>query len=251
MPSEDNSRERYNRMEESVGVKKETTAVEPKPDVEPKPEAEMKPKPEAKAEPEAEQKPKPDTEAKPEAEQKPKPDTEAKPDVEQKPEVEAKPKAEVKSEAKPKTFTVDEVNSIVSKRVSETKDKTVSALLSSLGLKTPEELAEIVKSEPELKSKIDSLSSELKSLKEEKALSDAGIDPMRKRDVRIYFKGLGAEINPDTLAQNIASHPEWVNAKKTEKPAEMKVLGNQGEGTAPESDEDQARDLFSQVGIKF
>ena len=226
-------------MEESVGVKKETTAVEPKPDVEQKPEAEAKP--EAKAKPDIEQKPEVEVE----------PEVKAKPDIEQKPEVEAKPKAEVKPEAKPKTFTVDEVNSIVSKRVSETKDKTVSALLSSLGLKTPEELAEIVKSEPELKSKIDSLSSELKSLKEEKALSDAGIDPMRKRDVRIYFKGLGAEINPDTLAQNIASHPEWVNAKKTEKPAEMKVLGNQGEGTAPESDEDQARDLFSQVGIKF
>lgn len=241
MPSEDNSRERYNRMEESVGVKKETTAVEPKPDVEPKPEAEMKPKPEAET--------KPEVKAKPDIEQKP--EVKAKPEAETKPEVEAKPKAEVKPEAKPKTFTVDEVNSIVSKRVSETKDKTVSALLSSLGLKTPEELAEIVKSEPELKGKIDSLSSELKSLKEEKALSDAGIDPMRKRDVRIYFKGLGAEINPDTLAQNIASHPEWVNAKKTEKPAEMKVLGNQGEGTAPESDEDQARDLFSQVGIKF
>ena len=228
-------------MEESVGVKKETTAVEPKPDVEPKPEAEMKPKPEAET--------KPEVKAKPDIEQKP--EVKAKPEAETKPEVEAKPKAEVKPEAKPKTFTVDEVNSIVSKRVSETKDKTVSALLSSLGLKTPEELAEIVKSEPELKGKIDSLSSELKSLKEEKALSDAGIDPMRKRDVRIYFKGLGAEINPDTLAQNIASHPEWVNAKKTEKPAEMKVLGNQGEGTAPESDEDQARDLFSQVGIKF
>ncbi len=251
MPRDDNSRERYNRMEESVGVKKETTAVEPKPDVEPKPEAEKKPEPEAEAKPEVEQKLKPEAEAKPEVEQKPKPEAEAEVKPEAKPDVEQKPEVKAKPEAKPKTFTVDEVNSIVSKRVSETKDKTVSALLSSLGLKTPEELAEIVKSEPELKGKIDSLSSELKSLKEEKALSDAGIDPMRKRDVRIYFKGLGAEINPDTLAQNIASHPEWVNAKKTEKPAEMKVLGNQGEGTAPESDEDQARDLFSQVGIKF
>ena len=150
-----------------------------------------------------------------------------------------------------KTFTQDEVNGIVSERVSETKGKAVSTLLQSLGFKTPEDLAEAVKEAPELHHQVEELSGEVKQLKEEKALADVGVDPMRQEDVRIYFKGLGEPITYDELKSKVAAHPEWLGTQPVAKPATMQVLGNQGEEKKPEDEEEEAKKIFGDIGVKL
>lgn len=72
------------------------------------------------------------------------------------------------------------------------------------------------------------------------------IEPNRYGDVEAYFKGKDLKINSDTLAQEIATHPEWVKAAIQPVPkASIQVLGPEERGSKiEETDEEKMNRIY-------
>lgn len=56
----------------------------------------------------------------------------------------------------------------------------------------------------------------LKGLSEQVALLRSGIDESRFEDATLIMRGKGLEITPETIAAELATHPEWKPAKEAE-----------------------------------
>lgn len=128
-----------------------------------------------------------------------------------------------------KTFNQDEVNEIVRKRL----EKNANTQLKNYGVNSVEELETLIskgKEHQTLVEQIEQLKSENRELKEKDLFTTHQIDSNRVDDVRTYFKGKELEINADSLAQALATHPEWVK-----KIAEIQV-GVQKQESVDETD---------------
>jgi flagellar motility protein MotE (MotC chaperone) len=183
----------------------------------------------------------------------------------------------------PKMFTQDEVNNLMGQVRAETRDRTFKYIYGRYGVEDENGLDDLIGNaqrydtlkentdaernswDEERKGFLaerDSRSSELVELKERLALLESGIDKDRYEDAKFILKGKGLEITPETIANELATHPEWKKGeeKKTytpEEPAkpEIKVpevpniLGNEGSGMkAPEkSEEDVAMEKYFKI----
>lgn len=63
--------------------------------------------------------------------------------------------------------------------------------------------------------KYNQLADTYNALVEDYAFLVNDIDPAKKEDIKIYFKGKGLEIDEDTLKYELATHSDWKRAKIT------------------------------------
>ena len=193
------------------------------------------------------------------------------------------PEQQPEAPAEEKRFTQEEVNDLMGHVRAETRDRTLKAVYGRYGVEDENGLDDLIGNaqrydtlkentdaernswEEERKGFLeerDSRGSELCELKERLALLESGIDKDRYEDAKFILKGKGLEITPETIANELATHPEWKRGeeKKTytpEEPAkpEIKVpevpniLGNEGSGLkAPEkSEEDVAMEKYFKI----
>ncbi len=127
----------------------------------------------------------------------------------------AEPSAEVKSKPE-RMFTREQVNDIMKRRV----ERSHNAYYSRYGVKDLNELDNLFgqsKSYGPLKEKFDELeknhndlTTSYKDLQKRYAFRVGNIDEKRISDIETYFKGKNIDIDENTLAQELKSHPEWV-----------------------------------------
>lgn len=113
------------------------------------------------------------------------------------------PKVEIK------TFTQDEVNEIVKKRL----EKQASSQYKNYGVESAEELEGLLAKGREyqkLVEEIEQLKLTNKDLIKSSLFNKFKIDEARFDDVETYFKGKELDITEDNLAQALTNHNEWV-----------------------------------------
>lgn len=113
------------------------------------------------------------------------------------------------------TFTQEQVNEIVRKRLEKADNK----FYSRYGVGKKEELDELVgkaQSYDVMKERYDGLVSSNKSLTEELTFLKNNINPERYDDVKAYFKGKDLEFNAENLIKELETHNEWLNVVKQE-----------------------------------
>lgn len=108
-----------------------------------------------------------------------------------------------------KTFTQDEVNEIVKKRL----DKHTNSTLKQYNLESLEELESLLtkgRDYQKVFEELEKLKATNRELIEKDLFNSNKIDENRFDDVRTYFKGKELELSAESLAQALTTHPEWV-----------------------------------------
>ena len=139
-----------------------------------------------------------------------------------------------------KTFTEQEMNEIVRKRLDRQKNK----LHQQLGVENDDEitaLIEKVKKADELQSIVESLQNENTLYKEKLTFIEHNIDVKRYDDVKAYFKGKELSLTPENLKAELKTHPEWLAQRS------VQTIGGQRQ-QAPVKDERKA--AFELFGIR-
>lgn len=156
-------------------------------------------------------------------------------------------------------FTQSQVNEMVGKTRTETREKTLRYIYGRYGVKDEAELDELVGNAQALdsfKEKYDTeragwkqtsadRDKELMEVKEQVALLQSGIDSDRFEDAKFILRGKGLEVNLDNIKNELATHPEWqkkvtsgnenfaktgegtLDTKPTEPSSKISVLGNE------------------------
>lgn len=123
----------------------------------------------------------------------------------------------VPGESKPeRTFTKDQVNKIMQRRV----ERSHNAFFTRYGVKDLQELDNLVgqsrsygplnEKYGELEKTHNDLLGTHKDLTKRYAFLLSNIDESRIPDIETYFKGKDIEIDENTLANELKTHPEWV-----------------------------------------
>ena len=169
-------------------------------------------------------------------------------------------------------FTQNQVNEIVGKTRTETREKTLRYIYGRYGVKDEAELDELVGNAQALDSYKEKYETEragwkqtsadrdkeLMDVKEQVALLQSGIDSDRFEDAKFILRGKGLEVNLDNIKNELATHPEWqkkvtggnenfaktgegtLDTKPTEPSSKISVLGNENNGTPnPENAEEE------------
>lgn len=113
------------------------------------------------------------------------------------------PKVEIK------TFTQEEVNEIVKKRL----EKQASSQYKNYGVESAEELEGLLakgRDYQKLVEELEQLKSTNRDLVKSSLFNKFKIDEARFDDVETYFKGKELDITEDNLAQALTNHNEWV-----------------------------------------
>lgn len=110
-------------------------------------------------------------------------------------------------DVKHKTFTQEEVNSLVSERVKRAKESAIKEVLKETGFD----------SKDNLKSYLETSKEELSNYKFTDACNENKISAERFDDVKALLKGKGLEVNEENIAEVAKTHPEWRREKR--KPA--------------------------------
>ena len=148
-----------------------------------------------------------------------------------------------------KMLTQSQVDEIVGRTRTETRDKTCKDIYSRYGVNDEAGMDEVVGRSQKydlLREDYDGVVKELSELKTRLALMDSGIAPERYEDAKLILGGKGLEITPENIAIEVETHPEWKKAftpepvnevqevfrKVEEKPApapisKISVLGNE------------------------
>lgn len=133
-----------------------------------------------------------------------------------------------------KTFTQDEVNEIVKKRL----DKHANSQLKNYGVETQEELDGLLAKGREYQKLLEEnerLKTENRDLVKQSLYSKYKIDESRFDDVDTYFKGKELDLTDENLANALTTHNEWVK-----KIAQVEI-GAEKQEKDLKSDEDEIR----------
>ena len=141
----------------------------------------------------------------------------------------------------PRSFTQDELNAIVKERL----DRQTAKFLERLHLESMDgidELLEHANGYSQAQELATNYQLENDELRQQIAFRDNDVNKAKIDDIRAYFKGKGLELNDDNLREQLATHPEWVNAK----PRTTTVRTLSPEKNAPKSVDgwEQARKYF-------
>lgn len=144
--------------------------------------------------------------------------------------------------AKPdRTFTRDEVTTILRRRL----ERANNSLYQKYSVKDVNEFNALL----DKAKSYDSLKQERDSFSERIAFMSNNINPDRYEDVRTYFKGKGMIFDEGVLKGLLESHPEWVNkaaepvVNNTPKTT-VKVLGTESHPASKPSDQARAEKMF-------
>ena len=139
-----------------------------------------------------------------------------------------------------RTFTQEQVNSMVGRARIEGRESAMKELLERYGVTSDDELNGIFGKGQTYDDLNDEYLGQTHSLKEalaENALLKSKIKPERWDDVKFILGGKALEITPENIAANLATHPEWVDSGSApDNSTEDRVL-------TPEAAEDRAKQV--------
>ena len=140
-----------------------------------------------------------------------------------------------------KTFTQDEVNEIVKKRL----DKHSNSQLKNYGVETQEELEGLLTKGREYQKLLEEnerLKTENKDLVKQSLYSKYKIDENRFDDVDTYFKGKELDLTDENLANALATHNEWVK-----KIAQVEIGAEKQEKNLQTDEEEMRARIFGEI----
>ena len=174
------------------------------------------------------------------------------------------PTGDVKTEEQlnvEKTLTQSQVDEIVGKTRSETRERTTKGFYDRYGVSDEAQMDELVGRSQKYDLIHDDYEKLLKDNQEMKiklAMYDSNIAPERYEDARLILSGKGLEVTPENIAAELATHPEWKKTlpsvgtpmdkveetfKKVEEPiSTISVLGNETSQTNEQQSEQNERD---------
>ena len=153
---------------------------------------------------------------------------------------------ETKNDEATKTFTQDDVNKFVRERLERDRQ----SFYKRYGVEDREGLDALIgkaQSYEIMDERYNNMLQENNGLKEELAFVKNNINPERYDDVKAYFKGKELKFDVNSLANELETHPEWLNVVKADdKPkTTVKVVGTDGDHIPPKKDEKaEAMKLF-------
>lgn len=155
----------------------------------------------------------------------------------------------------PLKFTQSQVNEMVGKTRTDTRDKTFRYIYDRYGVNSEEELDNLVGNAQRfdsLKEEYDAARAdwknqssardlELAGVKEQVALMQSGIDSSRYEDAKFILKGKGLEVSLENIQQELATHPEWKKQDAGMMPAPNPNFVKTGEPAMPLNAEPEGR----------
>lgn len=147
-----------------------------------------------------------------------------------------------------KMLTQSQVDEIVGRTRTETRDKTMQGFYGRYGVDNEAGMDELVGKSQKydlLRDDYDHVSKELADCKVKLALMDSGIAPERYEDAKLILTGKGLEVTPENITLELETHPEWkkvmpslpaedeevkevfVKKEETPAPSVISVLGNE------------------------
>ncbi len=168
--------------------------------------------------------------------------------------VEEQPQNVAVEEAIEKMIPQSEVNNIVGRTRMEAREKAraeyLAELLEKYGIKDETEMDGIFGKGQQydvLNDDYTNQSNEFAALREENALLKSEVIPEKWEDAKLIIRGKGLDVTPETIASEIATHPEWkklaVEGEETmgqgQVTPKLEVLGNErsDQKQAPSDDE--------------
>jgi hypothetical protein len=151
--------------------------------------------------------------------------------------------------ASPKQLSVEQVNQIVQRRITASKQ----GLYTKHGVKDEVEFNALIdraKGYSDLQAKYNESIAKLQQLETRNLVSDMNVRKDRVEDVLTFMKGKELTINAENLKQILTSHPEWL-ITEPEPAVQPAKVGNTGSTQAPKvSDKDSIRNLFPSLAGK-
>lgn len=142
-------------------------------------------------------------------------------------------------------FTQDQVNDFVRSRLNKFYNR--YGVDGSKGL---DELVGKAQSYSVMEERYKAMEEEKRGLMEKIAFMENNINPNRYEDVRAYFKGKEIEFNNDSLVNELATHPEWLNQAETREPmTTIKTLGSDT-STVPVNRPNEKDEVAKLFGLK-
>ncbi len=143
------------------------------------------------------------------------------------------------------TLKKSELDQRYTNKFAEGAKKAEKTLLEELGLKSKDELKELLsktKEEPKAEETVQQLKAELTEIKALNIIKDEDIKKEYQGDVIALLKGKGLDLTEENIKKEIEKHPEW----KKEASAGAKEFGTAGgKGDPSQPDEkEQAKKLF-------
>lgn len=158
-----------------------------------------------------------------------------------------------------KTFTQEDVNGLVGKARIEGHDagkqEMITNLTNKYGIKSLDDFDDYISKAQQfdyVNNEYKSNKTKLADLESYKTLVESKIDPNKFDDVKFYFKGKGADLNPENISNELVNHPEWVakaqeKAVEQQKPVVSKIIASSAESSQAKPTEDElsvVRNLF-------
>lgn len=148
------------------------------------------------------------------------------------------------AQEKEKTYTKPQVIEMMRARI----NRSHNAFFKRYGVKDLNELDARFAKIAEYEKQIADLGVTNSGLVRDNAYLKHNIEPNRYGDVEAYFKGKGLKIDSDTLAQEIATHPEWVKAIMQPAPkTTIQTLSPERGHHIVETDEEKANRIFGKI----
>ena len=126
-----------------------------------------------------------------------------------------------------KMLTQSQVDEIVGRTRTETRDKTCKDFYARYGVNDEAGMDEVVGRSQKydlLREDYDKLSAEMADMKVRLALMDSGIAPERYEDAKLILVGKGLEVTPENISVELETHPEWKKAFVAEPESEVKEV---------------------------
>lgn len=119
----------------------------------------------------------------------------------------------------PRMFTQEEVNKLVGNARMEGRQSAINELVKTYGMDKIEDLGDIVGKSQQfdfISDEYNKANNELGAYRTKEILSNAKIIPSKFDDVKYYMKGKGIEITPQSILEELGSHPEWCSQVRDE-----------------------------------
>lgn len=136
-----------------------------------------------------------------------------------------------------RTFTRDEVTTILKKRI----DRYQNSVYKKYGVSNSDEFNALF----EKAKGYDDLTHEKDELTKTVAFLRNNINPDKYDDIETYFKGKGLQFTEDELKRQLEHHPEWLNKQVNNKPTTtITTLGTEQSGHKSMGEKEIAEKMF-------
>lgn len=135
-----------------------------------------------------------------------------------------------------RTFTRDEVTTILKKRI----DRYQNSVYRKYGVKNLDEFNSLI----DKAKQYDDIVKSRDELTETVAFLRNNINPQKYDDIKTYFKGKGLQFTEDSLKQQLSSHPEWLNKQISKPTTTITPVGTEQSGITKTGEKEVAEKMF-------